>query len=44
LNQLRKYFAQIILISHIEDIKEALPESFYVEEIGDGTSIVKKIK
>ncbi|MBU7043330.1 MAG: SMC family ATPase [Theionarchaea archaeon] len=44
LNQLRKYFAQIILISHIEDIKEALPESFYVEETGDGTSIIKKIK
>ena len=44
LNQLRKYFAQIIVISHIEDIKEALPESFYVEETADGTSIVKKIK
>lgn len=44
LNQLRKYFAQIILITHIEEIKEALPEAFLVEEQGDGSSVIRKIK
>lgn len=44
LNELRKYFAQIVLITHIEEIKEALPEAFLVEELEDGSSIVKKIK
>lgn len=44
LNQLRKYFAQIILITHIEEIKEALPEAFLVEELEDGSSVIKRIK
>ncbi|MBU7016533.1 MAG: SMC family ATPase [Theionarchaea archaeon] len=44
LNQLRKYFAQIVLITHIEEIKEALPEAFLVEELEDGSSLVKKVK
>ena len=44
LNQLRKYFAQIVLITHIEEIKEALPEAFLVEELEDGSSIIKKVK
>lgn len=44
LNQLRKYFAQIVLITHIEEIKEALPEAFLVEEQEDGSSLIKKVK
>lgn len=44
LNQLRKYFAQIVLITHIEEIKEALPEAFFVEELEDGSSVIKKVK
>ncbi len=44
LNELRKYFAQIVLITHIEEIKEALPEAFLVEEMEDGSSLIKKIK
>jgi exonuclease SbcC len=44
LAQLRKYFAQIILITHIEEVKEALPEAFFVEEGEDGSSVIRKIK
>ncbi len=44
LNQLRKYFTQIVLITHIDEIKEALPEAFMVEELEDGSSRVRKIK
>ena len=44
LNQLRKYFAQIVLITHIEEIKEALPEAFLIEESEDGSPLIKKIK
>lgn len=44
LNQLRTYFAQIVLITHIEEVKQALPEAFLVEELEDGSSIVRKIK
>jgi exonuclease SbcC len=44
LNQLRTYFAQIVLITHIEEIKEALPEAFLVEEQENGTSLIKKVK
>lgn len=44
LTQLQKYFTQIVLITHIEEIKEALPEAFLVEEQGDSTSLIKKIK
>ena len=44
LTQLRTYFAQIVLITHIEEVKQALPEAFLVEELEDGSSIVIKVK
>lgn len=42
--ELRNHFAQIVVITHIDEIKEALPEAFLVEELPDGSSLVRKVK
>lgn len=42
--ELRNHFAQIVVITHIEEIKEALPEAFLVEELPDGSSLIRRTK
>jgi len=38
LNQLSKQFSQIILITHIDDVKDFMTHVIHVRERGDGTS------
>ncbi|MBU7015724.1 MAG: SMC family ATPase, partial [Theionarchaea archaeon] len=42
--ELRNHFAQIVVITHLDEIKEALPEAFLAEELPDGSSLIRKIK
>jgi len=40
LNKLEGFFSQIVIITHVEDIKEMIPQSVIIEENEDGTANV----
>ncbi|HOP08947.1 MAG TPA: SMC family ATPase [Candidatus Methanofastidiosa archaeon] len=40
LNKLEGFFSQIVIITHVEDIKEMIPQAILVEEDEDGTAKV----
>ena len=43
LHTLRNYFGQILIITHVEDIKRSVPNGITVEETPEGYSIVKRV-
>ncbi|MHC1605268.1 MAG: AAA family ATPase [Candidatus Methanofastidiosia archaeon] len=44
LNTLQNFFSQIVVITHVEDIKEMVPDVIIVEEQDDGSSGIKYSK
>ncbi|MEA1994043.1 MAG: SMC family ATPase [Euryarchaeota archaeon] len=43
LNKLRNQFGQILIITHVEDIKRSVPNAIYVEETAEGYSSVERV-
>ncbi|MBN1785996.1 MAG: SMC family ATPase [Candidatus Methanofastidiosa archaeon] len=43
LNKLENFFSQIVIITHVEDIKEMIPDAIMVEENDDGTARISTI-
>jgi len=40
LNKLEDFFSQIVIITHVEDVKEMIPQAILIEEDEDGTAKV----